>query len=197
MQHHFRTIRKFAPTGGTLLIGNVIFLHFPAAKFARDVDGSLLEDRYSCLLLRHWCLRPGSSCVVLILFYLYVSLGWTFLPKPSCSMYTNCWFIAYIVVVWDLSEFFFSSWFLILITFFIVFVIYEICVRERDGRVRRRKRAQTTHRHEVWLQVTFFISLFNIYVLLHATFNLQNERWEAATTRKSLGGCFFFPCAQF
>ena len=96
------------------------------------------------------------------------------------------------VVVWDLSEFFF---FVVFDTnnLFIVFVIYEICVRERDGRVRRRKRAQTTHRYVVWLQVTFFISLFNIYVLLHATFNLQNERWEAATTRKGPRWMLFFP----
>ena len=87
--------------------------------------------------------------------------------------------------------------------FFVVFdtnnFFYCVCnlrnIRqgERDGRVRRRKRAQTTHRHEVWLQVTFFISLFNIYVLLHATFNLQNERWEAATTRKGTRWMLFFP----
>ena len=101
------------------------------------------------------------------------------------------------VVVWDLSEFFF---FVVFDTnnLFIVFVIYEICVRERDGRVRRRKRAQTTHRYVVWLQVTFFISLFNIYVLLHATFNLQNERDGKRRQReRALGGCFFSPCAQF
>ena len=42
----------------------------------------------------------------------------------------------------------------------------------------------------------FFFFSFYIYVLLHATFNLQNERWEAATTRKGLGGCFFSPLCQ-
>ena len=43
-QHHFRTIRKFALTGGTLLFGIVGLVHFPGAKYAVDVGDSIPED---------------------------------------------------------------------------------------------------------------------------------------------------------
>ena len=41
----FRTTRKFVHTSGTLLIGLVRLVHFPAAKFLGDV-GSTHEDCY-------------------------------------------------------------------------------------------------------------------------------------------------------
>ena len=50
-QYHFRTIRKFALTSGTRLIGLVGLVHFPAVKFVEVVSGSTLEDCYSGFLL--------------------------------------------------------------------------------------------------------------------------------------------------
>ena len=63
-QHHFRTIRKFALTSGTRLIGLVGFVHFPTVKFARDVSGSTLKDRYSGFLLPIQCLRPPLDSAI-------------------------------------------------------------------------------------------------------------------------------------
>ena len=96
-------------------------------------------------------------------------------------------------------------------------VIYEICDRERYGRVRRRKRAQTDARHIIWaldVWVFFFFVFFLILIilLLHTyVCNLRNiqkgERWRAATAEKgpndssrvvwALGECFFFLPSYF
>ena len=49
-QHHFRTIRRFALTGGTLLFGLMGLIHFLAVKFAPDVVGSTPEEAESQII---------------------------------------------------------------------------------------------------------------------------------------------------
>ena len=54
---HFRTIRKFALTGGTLLIAVLGLVHFPTAKFAGDISSSTLGRRecYSSYCVLNAC----------------------------------------------------------------------------------------------------------------------------------------------